>query len=109
MRITQGTFSFLPDLTDDEIRAQVDYALSKGVIVVASAGNEPVKSPTYPAAYPEVTAVTALERNGQVATCCGDFGPTEVFGDLNSQSLLAQHSPTRLIDRPVQLLDWLEL
>jgi len=25
MRITQGTFSFLPDLTDDEIRAQVDY------------------------------------------------------------------------------------
>ena len=27
MRITQGTFSFLPDLTDDEIRAQIDYAL----------------------------------------------------------------------------------
>ena len=30
MRITQGTFSFLPDLTDDEIRAQVDYALDRG-------------------------------------------------------------------------------
>jgi len=30
MRITQGTFSFLPDFTDAEIRAQVDYALSKG-------------------------------------------------------------------------------
>lgn len=30
MRITQGQFSFLPDLTDAEIRAQVDYALSKG-------------------------------------------------------------------------------
>lgn len=28
MRITQGTFSFLPDLTDDEIRAQIEYALS---------------------------------------------------------------------------------
>ena len=28
MRITQGTFSFLPDLTDDEIRLQIDYALS---------------------------------------------------------------------------------
>ena len=27
MRITQGAFSFLPDLTDAEIRAQVDYAL----------------------------------------------------------------------------------
>ncbi len=30
MRITQGTFSFLPDLTDTEIRAQVDYALDQG-------------------------------------------------------------------------------
>jgi ribulose-bisphosphate carboxylase small chain len=30
MRITQGTFSFLPDLTDDEIRAQVEYALRQG-------------------------------------------------------------------------------
>ncbi|GAB7523179.1 ribulose bisphosphate carboxylase small subunit [Paraburkholderia sp. 2C] len=30
MRITQGTFSFLPDLTDDEIRLQVDYALAQG-------------------------------------------------------------------------------
>jgi ribulose-bisphosphate carboxylase small chain len=30
MRITQGAFSFLPDLTDAEIRAQIDYALSRG-------------------------------------------------------------------------------
>jgi ribulose-bisphosphate carboxylase small chain len=30
MRITQGTFSFLPDLTDAEIRAQVEYALRQG-------------------------------------------------------------------------------
>ncbi|MFO7287699.1 MAG: ribulose bisphosphate carboxylase small subunit [Gammaproteobacteria bacterium] len=30
MRITQGTFSFLPDLTDAQIRAQVDYALRQG-------------------------------------------------------------------------------
>lgn len=27
MRITQGTFSYLPDLTDDQIRAQVQYCL----------------------------------------------------------------------------------
>jgi ribulose-bisphosphate carboxylase small chain len=30
MRITQGTFSFLPDLTDAEIRAQIEYALGHG-------------------------------------------------------------------------------
>jgi len=30
MRITQGTFSFLPDLTDEEIRAQAEYAIGQG-------------------------------------------------------------------------------
>ena len=29
MRVTQGTFSFLPDLTDEQIRKQVQYALDK--------------------------------------------------------------------------------
>jgi ribulose-bisphosphate carboxylase small chain len=30
MRITQGTFSFLPELTDEEIGLQIDYALRQG-------------------------------------------------------------------------------
>jgi ribulose-bisphosphate carboxylase small chain len=30
MRLTQGTFSFLPDLSDAEIAAQIDYGLSQG-------------------------------------------------------------------------------
>ena len=30
MRIAQGTFSYLPDLSDDEIRAQIQYALDRG-------------------------------------------------------------------------------
>src|SRR4029077_3581329 len=30
MRITQGCFSFLPDLTDDQIRAQVQYCIDHG-------------------------------------------------------------------------------
>lgn len=29
-RVTQGQFSFLPDLTDDEIALQVEYGLRKG-------------------------------------------------------------------------------
>jgi ribulose-bisphosphate carboxylase small chain len=30
MRVTQGTFSFLPDFTDEEIAAQIRYALAHG-------------------------------------------------------------------------------
>ncbi|HEY0487450.1 MAG TPA: ribulose bisphosphate carboxylase small subunit [Mycobacteriales bacterium] len=30
MRITQGTFSYLPDFTDEEITAQIQYALDNG-------------------------------------------------------------------------------
>jgi len=30
MRLTQGTFSFLPDLTDEEIEKQIYYCLHKG-------------------------------------------------------------------------------
>ncbi len=39
----------------------------QGVVFLAAAGNEPVTLPTYPAAYPEVVAVTALNRRGEVA------------------------------------------
>lgn len=28
MRLTQGTFSFLPDLTDEQIKSQLNYAIS---------------------------------------------------------------------------------
>lgn len=30
MRITQGTFSYLPDLSDEQIKAQVQYCLDNG-------------------------------------------------------------------------------
>jgi ribulose-bisphosphate carboxylase small chain len=30
MKVTQGTFSFLPELTDTEIKAQIEYALAQG-------------------------------------------------------------------------------
>nr|YP_010925543.1 ribulose-1,5-bisphosphate carboxylase/oxygenase small subunit [Neoporphyra dentata]Q760S6.1 RecName: Full=Ribulose bisphosphate carboxylase small subunit; Short=RuBisCO small subunit [Neoporphyra dentata]BAF48618.1 ribulose-1,5-bisphosphate carboxylase/oxygenase small subunit [Porphyra sp. DE001]WKD83775.1 ribulose-1,5-bisphosphate carboxylase/oxygenase small subunit [Neoporphyra dentata]BAC84926.1 ribulose 1,5-bisphosphate carboxylase/oxygenase small subunit [Neoporphyra dentata]BAF48528.1 len=31
MRLTQGTFSFLPDLTDEQINKQLTYIVSKGL------------------------------------------------------------------------------
>ena len=30
MRLTQGTFSFLPDLTDEQINKQLTYAMEQG-------------------------------------------------------------------------------
>jgi ribulose-bisphosphate carboxylase small chain len=41
MRITQGTFSFLPDLTDGEITAQIEYALKQGWAVSVEHTDEP--------------------------------------------------------------------
>ncbi|MFE9930498.1 type VII secretion-associated serine protease mycosin [Streptomyces sp. NPDC005533] len=48
----------------------VQYALAKGVVVVASAGNggETGDRVSYPAAYPGVIAVTAVDRRGRKAT-----------------------------------------
>lgn len=41
MRITQGTFSFLPDLTDEQIEAQLRYALSRGWSVSVEYTDDP--------------------------------------------------------------------
>ncbi|OKJ96921.1 serine protease [Streptomyces sp. CB03234] len=52
-----------PDAGED---AAVQYALAKGAVVVASAGNGGDKGDhiSYPAAYPGVIAVTAVDRYG---------------------------------------------
>ncbi|MGQ9366428.1 ribulose bisphosphate carboxylase small subunit [Azospirillum sp. ST 5-10] len=47
MRLTQGTFSFLPDLSDDEIESQVRYALSKGWPISVEFTDDPHPRNTY--------------------------------------------------------------
>jgi ribulose-bisphosphate carboxylase small chain len=47
MRITQGTFSYLPDLTDDEITAQVQYALDQGWPLAVEFTDDPHPRNTY--------------------------------------------------------------
>ena len=41
MRITQGTFSYLPDLTDEEIAAQLRYAIGQGWAVAVEFTDDP--------------------------------------------------------------------
>ena len=53
----------------------IGYAQARGMIVVASAGNEPTGRAIYPAAYPGVVAVSALDAGNQPWTSSnyGDF------------------------------------
>jgi len=50
------------------LHEMIRNASDNGVVFFASAGNQPVTTPVYPAAYEEVVAVTAGDRNGQLAS-----------------------------------------
>ncbi len=55
------------------LQAAIDYAISQGVTVVASAGNDGNGAIDYPAAYPGVVAVGSIDATGQRATF-SDYG-----------------------------------
>jgi ribulose-bisphosphate carboxylase small chain len=66
MRITQGTFSFLPDLTDAQIARQLEYAIDRGWAISVEFTDDPHPRNTYwdmwgPPAFnpPDVEAVMA--------------------------------------------------
>lgn len=52
---------------NDLLHAVIRGAHQQGVILLGAAGNEPSGRPHFPAAYPEVIAVTAGDRRGQIA------------------------------------------
>lgn len=47
MRLTQGTFSFLPDLTDEQIRRQAAYCMERGWAVNLEYTDDPHPRNTY--------------------------------------------------------------
>jgi hypothetical protein len=64
----------------------------QGVLFFGAAGNQPGKTPTYPAAYPEVVAVTAGDARGNLAPYAnsGDFvdviAPGSATVNFNNQA-----------------------
>jgi ribosomal protein L18 len=56
---SDGDSSFLHDV--------IKAGVAQGVYFFAAAGNEPTAALSYPAAYPEVFAVTAVNRDGSIA------------------------------------------
>jgi len=64
---SEGSSPFLQRMIQDSYK--------QGVLFVGAAGNQPLTTPVYPAAYPEVLAVTAGDRSGRIAPYAnrGDF------------------------------------
>src|SRR6185312_5871118 len=56
----------------------IQHATKQGVVVFGAAGNTPVTTPEFPAAFPEVEAVTASGGQGQIA----DYANRGNFVDL---------------------------
>ena len=59
---------------DPTLKAAIQYAFAQGVLLVAAAGNNNGGPISYPAAYPEVMAVTATDINDKIASF-SNIGP----------------------------------
>jgi serine protease len=59
----------------DALKEAVQYAHSKGIVIVAAAGNDGSDKTVYPAAYPGVISVGATRFDGQRAYY-SNYGPT---------------------------------
>jgi len=59
------SLSWGSETRSDFLESALNYARSKGLLILASAGNEPTGEPVYPAAYPSVIGVGALGPDGK--------------------------------------------
>jgi hypothetical protein len=82
------------------LRDIISQGEQRGIAFYAAAGNSPVTTPTYPAAYPGVVAVTASGDNGQIAPYAnrGSFVQMMAPGDnvvgFNGQNYLVEGTST---------------
>ena len=69
------SLSWGSETSSNFLKDNLDYAASKGMIIVASAGNEPTGENVYPAAYGSVIGVGALNSEGKIweKSNYGDF------------------------------------
>ena len=56
-------------------RSTIAKAVANGVTIIAAAGNDSNSHAGYPAAYPEVIAVSAIKQDGAFDSSYSDFGP----------------------------------
>ena len=58
------SMSFVLSGPDAGVQSALAYAHSRGVLLIAAAGNSGTDQPTYPAAYPDVVSVAAVDPSG---------------------------------------------
>jgi serine protease len=68
------------------MKEAIDYAHSKGVVVVAAAGNEDENAASYPARYPHVIGVSALDSAGNKAPYSNYGAGVDISAPGGSQS-----------------------
>ena len=66
----------------------IDYAYEKGVVVVAAAGNENTNSSSYPARYPKVISVSALDIESVKAPYSNYGAGVDISGPGGSKEAL---------------------
>jgi thermitase len=72
------------------LESSMKYAQSKGLVVVASAGNVPSGKPVYPASYPGVISVSALNADGS-AWDKSNYGSTVTLAAPGTANLPVGH------------------
>ena len=105
MRITQGTFSFLPDLTDAQISTQIQYCLDKGWAVNLEYTDDPHPRNTYWEmwGHPMFDIRDAKAIMGELAECRRMHG--ELYIRLSAFDSTAGWESLRLsfiVNRPVE-------
>lgn len=74
------------------LKEAVDYAYNQNVVLIAAAGNENTSRPSYPASYPQVLSVAAIDYTGNRASFSnfGDYIDVSAPGDLIASTYFNQ-------------------
>jgi ribulose-bisphosphate carboxylase small chain len=103
VRITQGTFSYLPDLTDAEIKAQIQYGLDHGWAPSIEFTDDPHPRNTYWEMWglPMFDAVDAAAAMHEIKRCREAFPNQYIRVSLYNSKLTKQTTALQfMVNRP---------
>ena len=74
------------------LKEAIDYAYNQNVVLIAAAGNENTSRPSFPASYPQVLSVAAIDYTGNRASFSnfGDYIDVGAPGNLIASTYLNQ-------------------